>query len=259
MFLSCLEVNVGSDSNREDCRIARNWLRNLYHVHQRLCMAFPTTHQLEKDPDFLKPYQPCGFLDPRPVHVPRDIEHNFLFRIDPLASGRVAILVQSAGKEQPNWAYAFQNADYLLAALPQVKQFDPVSYQEGAYRFRLVANPTMKFDTLTKKERLKYTKEEFKAIKGRNGKRLPVPSCQLSDWLSHKGEKSGFSISQDSLDINVGFIYFQKREEDHRRLRSVCYNGILKVTDRQAFMKTIESGIGSGKAFGFGLLSVARG
>ena len=42
-----------------------------------------------------------------------------------------------------------------------------------------------------------------------------------------------------------------------QRLRSVLFEGLLQVTDPDAFRQTLIRGIGSGKSFGFGLLSIA--
>ena len=39
---------------------------------------------------------------------------------------------------------------------------------------------------------------------------------------------------------------------------AVRFEGVLAVTDPEAFRATVAVGIGSGKAFGFGLLSLAR-
>ena len=256
MFLSCLQINIGNDPNRP--QPGRDWLRNLYHVHQRLCMAFPSDPRKERDPDFLAPYAPEDFglvKDHEQVHVPRKENAGFLFRIDPHAGGGVGILVQSIVK--PDWDYAFHNARYLISDTPMLKPFNPKFEMNQSLEFRLVANPTMKFDTLTKKERMKYTKEEFKKIEGRNGKRLPVPACQLYDWLSRKAAVAGFSITKDSINIQTGYIYIQKRDEKMKRLRSVRYDGILKVINPDSFEKTLSAGIGPAKAFGFGLLSVA--
>ena len=36
-----------------------------------------------------------------------------------------------------------------------------------------------------------------------------------------------------------------------------CFDGVLEVNDPDIFIKSIESGIGSAKGFGFGLLSIA--
>jgi CRISPR system Cascade subunit CasE len=38
----------------------------------------------------------------------------------------------------------------------------------------------------------------------------------------------------------------------------VLFNGTLAVTDPERFRAALATGIGSGKAYGFGLLSVAR-
>ena len=50
MYLSCLLIDVGDDPDRP--RPGRTWLRNIYHVHQRLCMAFPSRERMEADPPF---------------------------------------------------------------------------------------------------------------------------------------------------------------------------------------------------------------
>jgi CRISPR system Cascade subunit CasE len=38
---------------------------------------------------------------------------------------------------------------------------------------------------------------------------------------------------------------------------AIWFEGLLEVTDPQRFAATLACGVGSGKAFGFGLLSVA--
>ena len=299
MFLSRLTVDVGSDATRE--RPGRLWLHNLYRVHQRLCMAFPSAPRKERDPDFLAPYKPSDFPEQRHladkkntevepgvlkhVHSPRNPEAGFLFRIDPGPAGRAVILVQSAVK--PDWDYAFQNAGFLLAAPAEVKVYDPGFAVGQKLRFRLVANPTKKVGTITKQDRQRYTKEELGQIEGRHGRRVPVPSaeelkewreknpngdertficCKLIEWFEAKAEPSGFSLEE--LNVQPGYAYFKnpaKEEEDGSRgkrkdtgrRRSVRYDGSLRVANPALFRETIISGIGSGKAFGFGLLSVA--
>lgn len=274
MYLSSLLINIGDNPDRP--RPGRLWLRNLYHVHQRLCMAFPSADRKSDDADFLKPFKPDDFGNGQ-VHVERKVDTGFLFRIDPLPGGRAIILVQSAMK--PDWEYAFHNAGYLLAALPEVKSFEPRFTKGQRLRFRLVANPTKKIDTIKKEERQSCTKEELKGKQGRNGKRVPVPTAEeikewcknnpnedsrlfidskLFDWLSRQSEDKGFSINKDSTIVQPGYIYVNKtRDGSGQRLRSVRYEGILEVSDADNFHKTLIRGIGSGKAFGFGLLSVA--
>jgi CRISPR system Cascade subunit CasE len=265
MYLSSLLIDMGDNPDRP--RPARLWLRNLYHVHQRLCMAFPSDPRLKHDPEFLAPYDPCNFpeqrhladkkkteVDPdilKQVHAKRDQDSGFLFRIDPLSGGRTMILIQSA--LWPNWDYAFHNARYLLAAPPQVKSFNPYLTKGESFRFRLVANPTKRLSKNSLEADGQPVEEKW------IGKRVPVRDEQLFDWLVRRAEPAGFSVKQDCVNIQPGYIYVNKtRDGQGQRLRSVRYEGLLQITDPDGLRETVIQGIGPGKAFGFGLLSIAR-
>ena len=265
MYLSCLLIDVGDNPDRP--RPGRLWLRNLYHVHQRLCMAFPSDDRKKRDPDFLAPYAPGDFPEQRhladkkkgevcecvlrQVHAPRQSDSGFLFRVEPQPGGRGVILVQSA--VEPHWDYAFHNAGYLLAAPHQTKEFDP-RFEEGErLQFRLLVNPT---------KRVPGNHVVRADGKWKDGPRVPVRPEGLFKWLSDRGELSGFAVSEDGVTVQTGYVYFDKKTREGERpqggrLRSVRFDGVLTVTDPEKLRETIMKGIGSGKAFGFGLLSVA--
>jgi CRISPR system Cascade subunit CasE len=275
MWRSCLLINVGDNPDRP--RPGRTWLRNLYHVHQRLWMAFPSNAQ--NDPQFLKPFNPRDF-DAKQVKAKRDAETGFLFRIDPHPGGRVVIVVQSAA--QPQWKYAFQNADFLLldflAAPPHAEEFDP-SYHDGQqFRFRIRVALTNKKKTSTDGHDLR----KYREAKDRYGrqksqsKRVALswevkqdPQDVIRDWFSQKGKAGGFVVEvKDFRALQIGWGNGfrpgrKKTAEDgddaghHMRFRSALLEGTLRVTNADLFRNTIARGIGSGKAFGFGLLSVA--
>lgn len=240
MYRSSLLIDVGNNPDR--LRPGRLWLRNRYHVHQRLCMAFPSASRKADDVDFLTPFKPDEFGNGQ-VHVRRAAGSGFLFRIDPLPNGRVMILVQSA--IEPDWGYAFHNADYLLAAPPEVKPFEPRFSKGQCLRFRIAGNPTRRL-----------SKHSPDAKEESIGKRVPVPTDQLIDWLARRAESAGFFIQRDATTLQPGYIYMNKNGKG-QRLRSVLFDGLLHVTDSDAFRQALVCGIGSGKAFGFGLLSVA--
>ena len=243
MYLSHLLIDVGTNPDRP--RPGRLWLQNLYRVHQRLCMAFPSASRKSDDAMFLKPYKPEDFGRGQ-VHIPRGPEAGFLFRIDPQPSGRVVILVQSALK--PDWEYAFHNAHHLLAAPPEARPYAPSFVKEEYLRFRLVANPTRKIDTKSGPDGHR-----------RNGKRVPVRTDKLGEWLAGRAKAAGLSIDMDSIAIQPTYIYVNKtRNGKSQRLRSVRYDGMLRVNDPDRFQETLVRGMGAGKAFGVGLLSVAR-
>lgn len=162
MYHSHLLINVGDNPDRPDWNVSRCWLRNLYRVHQRLCMAFPSgipARYEERIAAYCEPYSSAGSSDLRDlpgepattdVHYARSDEAGFLFRIDyPVYYGvngkaersgrglrRPVIVVQSATR--PDWDYAFGlnedavddrdrpigNASFLLAARPQVKEIN---------------------------------------------------------------------------------------------------------------------------------------
>lgn len=240
MFLSCLLIDTGDNPDRP--RPGRLWLRNLYRVHQRLCMAFPSTARIAADEHFLHPFTPGDFADGH-VHIARTAEAGFLYRVDPRPPARAVILVQSA--IEPDWNYAFKNACHLLAATPRVRPWNPAFTAGQRLRFRLRANPVRRARPVAPE---------------RPGPRVPVPPTPegLRAWLERRAPGLGFSLDESTI-ATPGYIYWSKSSAKGEgvRLRSVLYEGALTVLDPHAFRNAIESGIGPAKAFGFGLLSIA--
>jgi len=82
-------------------------------------------------------------------------------------------------------------------------------------------------------------------------------------WLRRKGEQGGFALASVAIAREDGPKDMAKGRKQMNgaqaklSLLSVRFEGFLKITDPQAFRRTIFSGIGPGKAFGFGLLSIA--
>jgi CRISPR system Cascade subunit CasE len=251
MYHSCLLIDVGRDPDRP--RPGRLWLRNRYHVHQRLCMAFPSDPRKTADPEFLQPFKPEDFareIDGAPqVRVERRPNAGFLFRIDRHPSGAVVIIVQSAVR--PDWEYAFHNVkhllkpEHLLAAEAAVREFDPSFTNGDSLRFRLTANPTRKIDTKTGPDGKKN-----------HGRRVPVRADGLYNWLARKGAANGFSVGEGAVVIQTGYAYAKKpTDREGQKLFAVSYEGRLTVTDAARFREALIQGIGSAKGYGFGLLS----
>lgn len=279
MYLSCLLIHVGTNPDRP--RPGRLWLRNIYRVHQRLCMGFPSRERKAQDPNFLNPYRPSDFIsgqyptirpqqntfsgEEKAVHVPRNRTQGFLYRVDPLpGTGRTMVLVQSG--LMPDWNYAFQNAYHILGAPPEVKPYDPQFEAGQCLRFRIVANPLRKVS----KNSVDSSSKPFEEVW--QGKEVPVPTTELDKWLKRRAEPDwtatrnsesaqlppGFRL-QTISSIQTGYVYanHDQNKTSGRRIRSARYEGSLIVTDADNFRNTIARGIGPGKAFGFGLLSVA--
>lgn len=265
IYLSHLLIDTGGDPDRP--RPGRMWLDNIYNVHRRLSMAFPSNQRKRSDPEFLQPFAPQDF-QPR----------QFLFRVDNNIDGsetRAVIIVQSS--LQPDWDYCFQNARDFLAAPVETKIYDPHFAPGDILRFRIRLNASRK----TKKYRTAKKNDKGKEVI--QSKRVSLtweasssPDQALSDWFAAKSAKLGFTPQSTEL-IQLGWVYGSKpvpfvvqeepeknlvwRDYDYKpmRFRSALLEGILRVEDPPLFLRTLHSGIGSAKGMGFGLLSVAPG
>jgi CRISPR system Cascade subunit CasE len=114
------------------------------------------------------------------------------------------------------------------------------------FRFRLRANPSVTRD------------------KRRQGL-LQLPDQER--WLARKGAHHGFALPPapggdhgERFDVRVSeerMLRGRQHGGNAIRVFSVLYDGVLTVTDADAFLAALRSGIGHGKALGLGLLSVA--
>jgi CRISPR system Cascade subunit CasE len=178
-----------------------------------------------------------------------------LYRIEQARQGPIA-LVQS--RVAPDGSRLPSN---YLAQPPEVKRVDP--FYEALQRntsllFRLRANPTRRISARNTSQSVQW-----------RGKRIDLRSEQDQlDWLAHRGEQFGFALlavrtqptHSDAHDVRTttgATVHGNKPAAGKLAFGSVLFEGRLRVTDPDAFRGTLEAGIGSGKAFGFGLLSIA--
>lgn len=110
------------------------------------------------------------------------------------------------------------------------------------YRFRFCGNPVHSVCN--------------NGSKGR-GKVLPhITVAQQEDWLRGKSIKAGFTMEDFSL-ITRDIKRFSRRGKKVT-LYTAVFEGILKITDVQLFREALILGIGRAKAYGCGLLTLAR-
>lgn len=220
-------------------------LAHPYEMHRTLLRAFPGE-------------------DPTPRESSRGAS-GMLFRADqdPLRHA-VTLYVQSL--TPPDWTFLETLGAYLDAAREEPVACKDVfapyqSLQEGRLlAFRLRANPTKRVgsrDASNRGKRVELFREEEQIA-----------------WLERKGENGGFKLDALSLGASSARVprveitpegkrYGRKVDKDgipqdlvHS---SVLFEGFLRITDPEAFRQTVACGIGSGKALGFGLLSLAPG
>jgi CRISPR system Cascade subunit CasE len=186
-------------------------------------------------------------------------QHGVLHRVDEdRTHGRIVLLVQSATR--PDFVHL--PAGYLLdlrddfeLAAPGVVE-NPAVREVNQERQRIVAGDRFAFRLRanTTKKIPKVDKETSQRTK--NGTRVPVrgDDARLA-WLGNQAEKRGFQV-EDARVIEIP----AQTSRGHRGLTfaGAAFDGRLQVTDASAFRQALAEGIGPGKAFGFGLLSIQR-
>lgn len=230
LYLSRLLLNPRS-------RQVQSELAHPYQMHRTISRAFSTVKFTEN--------QPSGVL----------------FRLDrEPRSGLLTLLVQS--QQPPDWTYLLQGRDYLLpedllpphiSANPAVKAVN-LSLRAGQVLFfRLRANPT-----------IKKVRRNADGSRRKNSNRVPlVREEKQIEWLKRKGEQHGFRLRQVMVSDPQKHLLWKHKPSPRTgnvppiTLFTVRFDGVLQITDPEAFAQALRQGIGPAKAFGCGLLSLA--
>ena len=112
------------------------------------------------------------------------------------------------------------------------------------WHFRLKANPTI---------------QKYDGKKGRGKVLAHITTEHQSEWLKKQAEKNGFSLNDEEWLVTGSRWYVFKKNRNKRdrvKMLAATYEGILTVTDAEAFRTALVKGIGREKAFGMGMLTV---
>ncbi|MDC7227597.1 MAG: type I-E CRISPR-associated protein Cas6/Cse3/CasE [Spirochaetales bacterium] len=165
----------------------------------------------------------------------------FLYRIEKTIPGYGAeILMQSVFKPE---------GDTENVSIVSTKEFTPKIKKGDILRFRLLGNP------------VKTIKDE----RGRQNSRGQVKSCRVpiisvneqKAWIERKLIDA---VKLDEIIINGAppLIFYKKREKSRGKIQPILFDGIMTVENEQNLLDALEGGIGPAKAFGCGMLSLAR-
>lgn len=201
-------------------------------------------------------------------------EFGVLFRTDPDERGEcLTVYVQSLSR--PDWSYLtllgdylWRDADQLNPACKDIAKPYGQLWKGQVLAFRLRANPT------------KRVAKDRKPDGGLKGKRVGLlKEEEQIGWLVRKGQErekgkaGGFEIVMKEVATpkgviqaipcvkvtNEGVLEGRKGGEAQPQKMlhlAIRFEGLLRITNVEAFRETLARGIGSAKAFGFGLLSL---
>jgi CRISPR system Cascade subunit CasE len=140
------------------------------------------------------------------------------------------------------------------------KELKPVLAPGDQLQFRLRANPTVARGNPG--ARTKRSDVVMDALK-------PIPPCEREKhrpaivqregaaWLQRQGERHGFVVDDVQVDG-----YRQRRipraGAPPIRLAVMEMEGVIEITDPQAFLARLPAGFGRGRAFGCGLMLIRR-
>ncbi|GAB6049887.1 type I-E CRISPR-associated protein Cas6/Cse3/CasE [Hydrogenophilus islandicus] len=160
----------------------------------------------------------------------------FLWRLEPRTDYRPSTVVLVQSEQPADWSFLNANPAYHIEGN---KAFDLQTFIQPSarYRFRLLANPTVT----------------------RLGKRYGLTGEEAQKaWLTRQGERYGFSVL-GCVRLAEGRLQVRQSRTGHRiTLHTVLFEGLLQVESADALRLGVRNGLGHGKAFGLGLLSLAR-
>lgn len=176
-----------------------------------------------------------------------DEKRSFLFRVENLGQKGVQhILLQSSYEPQP------ANGELVLLNKPKKNkpkkvQFDGIT-NGASYRFLLRANPT------------KRIKDSGGKTTNQGRVRVPIiDEDEIIAWLSRQfeglAEIKAVTLAQQDL------LYFRKDKGNQNhvgKIQTVTYSGLLTVVESESLVNKMKDGIGPAKAFGCGLLTLAK-
>ncbi len=178
-------------------------------------------------------------------------ESRNLWRIDKLGSA-LFLLVLSNGKpdfthivEQYGWPESeqkWETKDYaqLMERIEAGKR----------WRFRLRANPV---------HSVKHIENMETGESAKRGKVYAhVTVKQQEQWLLERAAKNGFILPEGAFAVVQQEVCRFMRQRKPVTLGIATFEGVLEVNDTQLFLRALTGGIGRAKAYGCGLLTVAR-
>ncbi len=166
-----------------------------------------------------------------------------LWRLDQLGEQLYLLLLS---EDTPNLTQMAEQ--FGTGEMPETKDYTPLLERIKAgtvWTFRLTANPT---------KSVPNPKEHTK-----RGKVCAHITTEFQEkWLLERAEKHGFQLNPHGFTVmQCQWRRFQKAHKGRPvSLLSVTYEGVLEVTDAEKFRQVLIEGIGRGKAYGLGMMTV---
>lgn len=179
-----------------------------------------------------------------------------LWRLDQSASGLQLLVVS---KHEPDFTSLLEQCDIPAEDGWQTTSYDPflgALAEEQVWRFRLAANP------------VRSLREVSDPTSLTRGKRVPIVGMErLQEWLTSKADSlgvefpdSGVTVTQREANAFTRKVTPNAASNAPRQRVSISrvqYDGVLTVKEPELLRTKLTAGVGSAKAYGCGLLTLA--
>lgn len=186
-----------------------------------------------------------------PHSIRKDENVRNLWRIDKLGN-ELNLIVLSNGK--PDFTHIVEQFGWPGAEQKwETKNYTPLLERIEAgqrWQFRLRANPVHSVKQASSLE------EQKPAKRGKVYAHVTVR--QQEQWLLDRAEKYGFRLQEGSFCVVQREVRQFIRQRKRVTLGIATFEGILEVVDAALFTNTLTCGIGRAKAYGCGLLTIAK-
>ena len=166
-----------------------------------------------------------------------------LWRIDQLRGKTYLLLLSAAHPDLSEVQAQFGFVDCKWETKDYQPLLDRIVNGSG-WRFRIVCNPT-------------------RSVSTEAGKRGRVEAITIAarqrEWLIQQGQRHGFAVREDQFDVvSSEWQRFSKGNENGREivLLKATFEGMLTVIDAPVFVEMLTGGLGRGKAYGLGMMTV---
>lgn len=188
-----------------------------------------------------------------------------LWRVDRARTGRAHLFIVSP--TPPDLTHLKEQAGWPTLAEPGWTTFAYEEFLSGlkpgdVWAFRLTANP------------VHYIRKETDPAGARTKRTAHITPRHQIGWLLKRQERAGFEVTTKSPDrrllpegdehevivLDRTPLRFGKSESERRhdvRLTQVTFAGRLRITDLEAFHRTLTHGLGKARAYGCGLMTLA--
>jgi len=264
LYLSRLILNPRNSLVQKD-------VRDCHKMHCRAMSGFPKLEKKESEENKARE------------------KYGVLYRVDWQPKHKcLMLLVQS--NIAPMWDalpgdYLRQDTEKLNPAWRQVDEKFAALRTGDRLKFRLRANPTCRIgktkvdnklcgkrvEIYDEAKRLAWLERKahdggFELMQLATKERLVpcvqvAPEPKITGWRPKENRQSRRE-TEGSGDVKAGvaedeIILSRKEDAPDLRFGSVVFEGMLQITEVKIFLRTLRAGIGTGKAYGFGLLSIA--